>query len=366
MATIKNGILGGFTGKIGSVVGYRTYGEDRMRSVSERTAPATAAELKNRKQFKLVQDTLNCIKSLIKIGFKDYWTKTGGTRGAISYNKTHAVQVNGDDCLIDPERFKFSGGVLAGLNDTTVELERPDLLRFNWSTASSYSASPKDQVMLLAIDLEGKKACYESLGNFRGSGTDVLKLDHDLTGKEVAIYIAVVAKDRSKQSDSQYLGKLRIPGPADDHQHSKIVQKPHQSTETQVPEPTPGEPDLINEQNDFITTELSDRELEQTLSHKTIEAVEATSLNGNMLTYIQKLKDQGLLRPDIPLNGLSALVYLTDTSGFEHLRLKDGLSNRFVVVVTDLYTKMVKGHYYTALKEGHGHSNMRYKPTKKR
>ncbi|SHE52591.1 DUF6266 family protein [Pedobacter caeni] len=211
MATIKNGILGGFTGKVGSVIGYRTYGEDRMRSISERTAPATAAELKNRKQFKLVQDTLNCIKSLIKIGFKDYWTKTGGTRGAISYNKTHAVQVKGEDCFIDPERFRFSGGVLPGLKDIAVELERPDLLRFNWSTTSSYEASPKDQVMLLAIDLEGKEACYESLGNFRSSGTDVLNIEDDLRGKEVDIYIAVVAKDRSKQSDSQYLGRMIIP-----------------------------------------------------------------------------------------------------------------------------------------------------------
>lgn len=211
MATIKNGILGGFTGKVGSVVGYRTYGVDRMRSISERTAPATAAELKNRKQFKLVQDTLNCIKSLIKIGFKDYWTKTGGIRGAVSYNKTQALQVTDDDCLIVPERFKFSGGPLPGLKNTNVVLERPDLLRFNWDSAASYEASPKDQVMLLAIDLEGKKACYESLGNFRSSGTDVLNLDHHLAGKAIDIYIAVVAKDRSKQADSQYLGRMIVP-----------------------------------------------------------------------------------------------------------------------------------------------------------
>lgn len=44
MATIKNGISGGFTGKTGSVVGYRSYGVDSMRSVSERTTAASCGK----------------------------------------------------------------------------------------------------------------------------------------------------------------------------------------------------------------------------------------------------------------------------------------------------------------------------------
>lgn len=171
-----------------------------------------------------MQDTLNCIKDLIKIGFKNYWTKTGGTRGAISYNKTKAVQLNGDDCAIDPERFRFSGGVLPGLHNAAFELERHDLLRFNWNPELVYEASPKDQVMLLAIDLEGKKASYECLGNFRGSGTDVLRLSNDLKGKNLDIYIAVVAKDRSKQSDSQYLGRITVPDPDQDKVRAERTQ----------------------------------------------------------------------------------------------------------------------------------------------
>jgi hypothetical protein len=102
MARNKKGILGGFSGKVGTVVGYNSYGVDRMRGLPERTAPATVAEIKNRTQFKLVQDTLNCCKDLIKIGFNNYWTKTGGMRGAVSYNKMFAVKEEEGAYYIDP------------------------------------------------------------------------------------------------------------------------------------------------------------------------------------------------------------------------------------------------------------------------
>ncbi|RQO71723.1 hypothetical protein DBR43_10765 [Pedobacter sp. KBW06] len=259
MASIKNGILGGFTGKIGNVVGYSSYGVDRMRSISDRTALATAAELRNRKQFKLVQDTLNCIKELVKIGFKNYWTKTGGIRGAVSYNKTRALELDGDDCTIDPERFRFSGGVLPGLLHAGFELEREDLLRFSSNPELVYGASPKDQVMLLAIDLEGKKASCESLGNFMGSGTDVLRFSNDLKGKTLDIYIAVVAKDRSKQSDSQYLGRVNIPDPDHDKMHKEETHIFQQMVETLTSEQQQAPTDSAQEYKALHTNAMNEQ-----------------------------------------------------------------------------------------------------------
>lgn len=208
MARNKNGILGGFSGKVGSVVGYNSYGVDRMRGLPERIAPATVAEIKNRTKFKLVQDTLNCCKELIKIGFNNYWTKTGGMRGAVSYNKMFAVKEEEGAYSIDPEEFRFSGGTLPGLKEVRVEKEGKDLLRFYWDKEFVPDSSPQDQVMMLAIDLEGKQASYVAYGGFRSSGTDVLRLSDDLVGKVVEVYIAVIARDRSRQSNSQYLGEI--------------------------------------------------------------------------------------------------------------------------------------------------------------
>lgn len=350
MASIKNGILGGFTGKIGNVVGYSTYGVDRMRSLSDRTAPATAAELRNRRQFKLVQDTLNCIKELIKIGFKNYWTKTGGTRGAISYNKTKAVQLNGDDCAIDPERFRFSGGVLPGLNNVEFELERDDLLRFNWNSALAYGASPKDQVMLLAIDLEEKNACYECLGNFRGSGTDILRLSNDLKGKNLDIYIAVVAKDRSKQSDSQYLGRINIPDPDDDKTHKEDANTPLQVVETLLSEPEQDHADSVKESRELPTIAGNEEAFKQPLIHKTIAVVKARNSETDIRLYIKNPENQGILGPETPSNELPAFIYKADTTSFKHLRFPARLQNHAAIIVSDLNQKLITNHYQMAQK----------------
>ena len=213
MARVTNGVLGGFSGKVGPVVGYTLYGIDRIRSLPERTAPPTANELRNRSRFKLVQEVLNAIKGLVVVGFKDYWTKSGGMRAALSYNRQFALKTSGGEDYIDPASFRISGGNLAGLAAATVVQETEELLRFNWDPSLVEGGTSYDQVMLLAIDMQGKKASFQSTGNFRSTGTDVLIISEDLIGKEVDIYVGVVAKDRCSQSESQYLGRMKLQGP---------------------------------------------------------------------------------------------------------------------------------------------------------
>ena len=210
MAKIAKGLLGGFSGKIGPLVGYTLYGIDRMRSLPDRTAPPTENELKNRSQFKLVQDTLKPLKELLQIGFNNYGTVSGGTRAAISYNRKFAVKANETGYEIDPEHFKISGGCLPGLTGLSVVQESAEILRFHWNPVSVPESSGYDQVMLLAIDLKGQQSCYKCPGNFRSAGTDVLRISADLLGKEVDVYIGVVSKDRSVQSHSQYVGRIKL------------------------------------------------------------------------------------------------------------------------------------------------------------
>ncbi|WP_342327774.1 DUF6266 family protein [Pedobacter sp. FW305-3-2-15-E-R2A2] len=210
MARITKGLLGGFSGKIGAVVGYTLYGIDRMRSLPDRTAPPTENELKNRSQFKLVQDTLQSLKELLQVGFKNYWTVSGGTRAALSYNRKFAVQANETGYEIDPKHFKISGGNLPGLTGLSVVQESAAVLRFHWNPEDVPESSGYDQVMLLAIDLKGQQSSYECPGNFRSAGTAMLRISKDLLGKEVDVYIGVVAKDRSAQSHSQYLGRIQL------------------------------------------------------------------------------------------------------------------------------------------------------------
>lgn len=87
MATFKDGILGGFFGKVGPVVGLQLGDKLVMRALPRRTKPFTSKELENQRKFRLVQNYLSPFLDLLKIGFNNYYTKTGGFRAALSYTQ---------------------------------------------------------------------------------------------------------------------------------------------------------------------------------------------------------------------------------------------------------------------------------------
>lgn len=208
MGVSKKGILGPVSGKVGAVVCYTIEGEDYMRSLPVRTKPRKSAELQNNSTFGMVQDTLSPMLDFLRVSFKGYGSKRGGAKGALSYNRKYAVIEENGIFSIDPSLFRASGGSLPGVLQPTTIRESADSIRFNWDTALPEGCSPLDQVLLLAVDFPSKQCSFLAPGAFRSTGTELLYLWPEMVGKEADLYIGFVAEDRSRQSDSQYLGKL--------------------------------------------------------------------------------------------------------------------------------------------------------------
>lgn len=208
MATVVEGILGGFRGKIGTVVGVSNGGTFYMRSLPRKRKKAGSTELLNQARFKAVIDHLEPIKPLVKAGFKGYYTKTGGHRAAFSYNRKHAIGGEGEEVYIVPELFRFSGGDLPGAADPLVTLNN-DLLEFSWDPATDGAGSNSDQVMVLVYDSANARTLTRIYdGAFRSAGSESLAIPARMKGSEADIYIAFIAADRSIQSASQYLGRF--------------------------------------------------------------------------------------------------------------------------------------------------------------
>ena len=211
MARIKNGILGAFSGKAGPVVGYMIGDEAYMRGLP-RKKTYTDAERLNQKKFKLVQDYLEDLKDLLKVGFKGYYTKTGGFRAAVAYTRKVALVTDDAGFYIDPALFRFSGGDLPVAVDPAVALIEPLKMRIDWNAEELPHEIKSDQLMLLIYDADAYKS--KSLifgGPFRRAGTLTVELPEYFKGKELDVYIGFVAADRSRQSDSQYLGRVSVP-----------------------------------------------------------------------------------------------------------------------------------------------------------
>nr|WP_121271289.1 DUF6266 family protein [Pedobacter schmidteae] len=212
MARVKNGILGGFSGKVGTVVGYNLGQESYIRSRPIRRAKYTDNELANMARFKLVQDCLSPLKDLLKVGFKGYGTKTGGYRSAVSYTRKVALVADDAGFYIDPALLKVSGGNLPQAASPSVAYESPLKIKFNWNISDVPYEFSSDQVLLVVYDMEEKTAltCIFN-GAFRNAGTQTIELTADYKGKTLHTYIGFVAADRSAQSDSQYLGTVSVP-----------------------------------------------------------------------------------------------------------------------------------------------------------
>jgi len=73
MGTIKQGILGGFSGKVGNVVGASWKGIDYIRSLpSSVSNPRTPGQVTQRTKFSMVQSFLTSMIPVIRVGFKNF------------------------------------------------------------------------------------------------------------------------------------------------------------------------------------------------------------------------------------------------------------------------------------------------------
>ena len=78
MAKFPSGINGPFVGKLGNLVGSTWKGIPYVKTVNERTTPATDDEKSNRQKFALAQRWLRPLLDFVRQGFKGYSTTVEG------------------------------------------------------------------------------------------------------------------------------------------------------------------------------------------------------------------------------------------------------------------------------------------------
>jgi hypothetical protein len=211
MARLINGILGGFSGKVGTVVGVIKGNECVIRSVPKKRSHFTANEIINQKKMGMVQAYLSPLKDLLKVGFANYYTKTGGFRAALAYTRREALLSDDDDNFyVDPALFKISGGVLPQAIHPAMVWNDPEII-ITWDAAAIHYEEEADQLMVLIYDPLNANATTRIFnGAFRKDGKLKIKLEPHFSNLAVHVYIGFIAADRTSQSDSQYLGKVMV------------------------------------------------------------------------------------------------------------------------------------------------------------
>ena len=121
MGKIKQGILGGFNGTTGSVVGASWKGIAYMRGKAQSIKnPRTALQQENRTTFGLVSELISKALAVVNIGFRMYAVKQSAYNAAVRENML--IQANNQE-EFDFSRVAFSKGSYANILSGTVTFE---------------------------------------------------------------------------------------------------------------------------------------------------------------------------------------------------------------------------------------------------
>lgn len=213
MAKLSKGILGGFSGKVGNVIGGSWKGIDYMRSKPNNVKdPKTEAQMAQRRKFALVTGFLKRIKPVIQAGFKADTRRMSAVNSAMSYNIKNAITGTYPDQEIDFSSVLVARGDLIPSLDASAESSAADSITFSWTDNSGIgSARADDQALLLVYNPAKDRALYlPGDGPERQEETYSFTLPASFSGDTVETYLAFVSADDGAASDSDYLGSVSI------------------------------------------------------------------------------------------------------------------------------------------------------------
>lgn len=213
MATFNKGILGGFSGKVGNVVGGSWRGIDYMRSKPTKVNnPNTPAQQTQRQKFALMIAFLKKIKPVIQAGFKTGSRRQTAYNSATSYNLKKAVTGTVPNVEIDFAALMVSRGTLMQAQGATALSDNPGEIVFSWNDNSGMgNAQTDDRALILVYNPVREQALFTvEDGPIREDATYTMTVPDSYGGESVETYIGFVTADGSEASDSSYLGNITI------------------------------------------------------------------------------------------------------------------------------------------------------------
>ena len=211
MGTIKKGILGGFSGKVGTVVGASWRGIAYMRSLPQKVRnPRTDLQRSQRTKFALALNFLKPMNALLRTGWKLYAHRQSPINAAMSYTLANAISGTYPDYEIDPSKVLISRGTLTPAANATATISSGAIV-FEWDDNSGSSTAKQTDKALLAVVNPAKiEAVFNAAGAERTEGTQTIALPNDWAGATVEAYMGFVSEDGKEVANSVYLGNFVI------------------------------------------------------------------------------------------------------------------------------------------------------------
>lgn len=209
MATIKEGFLAGFQGKIGNIVGCKTKSGYYIRRLPAKSLkPPTGRQLTQRTKFKLAQAFLTGLRPLLKTLPLTGEKNTFAYQAAISQLVREAIPGTFPDQAIDYAAVKLTSGPLhQGCDHVTTANQ--NTLHFSWCHGN-HDCIYQDLAVLLAYDPLENRWIYQIVPVGAGCRSAALNLGPEFTGRELETWMYFFSYNGQAVSEGIYTGKHLI------------------------------------------------------------------------------------------------------------------------------------------------------------
>lgn len=212
MGTYNKGILGPFSGKVGTVIGANWRGKDVMRSLPKKSSKApTEMQLLQRMKFTTVSNFLTPLSTVISSYFGLSGLELTRRNQAMSYHMKYAVEYVDPDFEMLYDKVLISKGDLLGIQNPAVTAVVTDKLTYTWSDNSGQGQAKATDKLVVVVYAPTEDLYYISLNAAtRSEATGTVQLPAEFNGLEVLSWITFASEDNKKYATSVYMGAILV------------------------------------------------------------------------------------------------------------------------------------------------------------
>lgn len=212
MGLYKQGILGSFMGKIGSVIGSSWRGIHYMRVVPAYVSnPQTPAQTMQRAKFALAFEFLKPIIAFLRISFKHAAVEMSEINAAMSHAILNAIDGEYPDFVVDPENILVSTGPLMAVSAATATAVTSAGVEVTWEDNSGTgNAQAGDIATLCVVNPEKEDIDVLMEAGVRSDGTAEIEVPESYIGDTVHVYLCFNTAEDGDWANSVFAGTVTV------------------------------------------------------------------------------------------------------------------------------------------------------------
>jgi len=203
MGKIKQNLFGGFSGKVGPIVGGTWKSVNYIRAKAAKVSnPRTEKQQNQRGKFAIAFNFLKSIAPFIRIGYQTYAQEKTPFNAAMSYMLKKAIKSDETGAIIDFKRVMVSTGSLMPVFEGKATKKNCNML-FDWVDNSGMgNAETSDVAMLLVYNKDKETAVYNTIAAIRSDAHAELALPENWDDDELFPYLSFINAEGDSVANS--------------------------------------------------------------------------------------------------------------------------------------------------------------------